>query len=247
MNFSFLKYKSFDELKQIGKEIEINKDKYKTKTELINEIIKCFKEYEHYKTNKIDKYEIIKQLGEKGKEGITYLVKDKRTGLEYAMKTFNKRKSIENIKKEAELQKKSSEKGICPKVIDVDTLSNYIVMEQMDEHLFDLMKRQKGNLTEFQQKQLMDIFVKLDEANVFHGDSNILNYMLKNDKIYIIDFGMSKLIDLKLKKKLKEERPNFTLMNLGFIIKLKELKCPENAYSYLISFVSEENKTKYRL
>ena len=120
-------------------------------------------------------------------------------------------------------------------------------MERMDEHLFDVMKRQKGNLTEFQQKQLMDIFIKLDESNVFHGDSNILNYMLKNDKIYIIDFGMSKLIDLKFKKKLKEERPNYTLMNLGFIIKLKELKCPETAYSYLISFVSEENKIKYGL
>ena len=30
MNFSFLKNKSFDELKQIGKEIEINEEKYKT-------------------------------------------------------------------------------------------------------------------------------------------------------------------------------------------------------------------------
>ena len=247
MNFSFLKNKSFEELKQIGNEIEINEEDYKTKNELINMIIKCFKEYEEYKTNKIDKYEIIKQLGDKGKEGITYLVKDKKTGLEYAMKTFNKRKSTENIKKESELQKKSSGKDISPKVIDVDTVSNYIVMEKMDEHLFDLMKKQKGDLTESQQKQLMDIFIKLDEANVFHGDSNILNYMLKNNKIYIIDFGMSKLIDEKFKKKLKEERPNFTLMNLGLIIKLKELKCPETAYSYLISFVSEENKIKYGL
>ena len=40
----------------------------------------------------------------------------------------------------------------------------------------------------------------------------------------IIDFGMSKLIDLKFKKKIKEERPNYTLMNLGFIIKLKEFE-----------------------
>jgi tRNA A-37 threonylcarbamoyl transferase component Bud32 len=247
MNFSFLKNKSFEELKRIGSEIEINEEDYKTKNELINMIIKCFKEYEEYKTNKKDKYEIIKQLGDKGKEGITYLVKDRTTGLEYAMKTFNKRKSIENIKKESELQKKSYEKGISPKVIDVDTVSNYIVMEKMDEHLFDVMKRQKGNLTESQQKQLMDIFIKLDEANVFHGDSNILNYMLKKNKIYIIDFGMSKSIDEKFKRKLKEDRPNFTLMNLGFIIKLKELKCPETAYSYLISFVSEENKIKYGL
>ena len=77
------------------------------------------------------------------------------------------------------------------------------------------------------------------------GDSNILNYMLKNNRIYIIDFGMSKPIDDKFKKKIKEERPNFTLMNLGFILKLKDLKCPSTAYKYLINFVSEENKRKY--
>jgi predicted unusual protein kinase regulating ubiquinone biosynthesis (AarF/ABC1/UbiB family) len=70
---------------------------------------------------------------------------------------------------------------------------------------------------------------------------------LKNNKIYIIDFGMSKPIDDKFKKKLKEERPNFTLMNLGFILKLKDLKCPSTSYKYLIKFVTEENKKKYAI
>jgi tRNA A-37 threonylcarbamoyl transferase component Bud32 len=239
-----LKKKSYEELKEIAKDIEIADDKYQNRNQLLELISKCFKEYEDYKTNIIDKYIKIKRIGNKGKEGITYLVKDKNNR-EYAMKTFNKRKSSENIKKEAQLQKLASEKGICPKVIDVDLVSNCIIMEKMDEHLFDVMKRQCGNLSDIQQKQILDIFIKLDDASVFHGDSNILNYMLKNNKIYIIDFGMSKYIDDKLKKKLKEERPNFTLMNLGFILKLKDLKCPSTAYNYLIKFVSEENKKKY--
>jgi tRNA A-37 threonylcarbamoyl transferase component Bud32 len=237
-----LRKKNYEELKEIAKDIEIRDDQYQNKNQLLVLILKCFKEYEEYKTNK---YVKIKQLGNKGKEGITYLVKDKINDQEYAMKTFNKRKSSENIKKEAQLQKLASEKGICPKVIDVDLVSNCIIMEKMDEHLFDVMKRQCGNLSDIQQKQILDIFIKLDDASVFHGDSNILNYMLKNNKIYIIDFGMSKYIDDKLKKKLKEERPNFTLMNLGFILKLKDLKCPSTAYNYLIKFVSEENKKKY--
>jgi len=239
-----LRKKNYEELKEIAKDIEIRDDQYQNKNQLLVLILKCFKEYEEYKTNK---YVKIKQLGNKGKEGITYLVKDKINDQEYAMKTFNKRKSPNNIKKEADLQKKVSETGICPKVIDVDLVSNCIIMEKMDEHLFDVMKRQCGNLTDEQQKQILDIFIKLDEACVFHGDSNILNYMLKNNKIYIIDFGMSKMIDDKFKKKLKEDKPNFTLMNLGFILKLKELKCPTTAYRYLIKYVSEENKIKYGL
>ena len=36
-------------------------------------------------------------------------------------------------------------------------------------------------------------------------------------------------------------------MTLGFILKLKELKCPESSYSYLISHISQENKLKYNL
>ena len=238
-----LRKKSYEELKEIAKDIEIKDDQYQNRNQLLVLISKCFKEYEEYKTN--NKYVKIKQLGNKGKEGITYLVKDKINDIEYAMKTFNKRKSPVNIKKEADLQKKVSETGICPKVIDVDLVSNCIIMEKMDEHLFDVMKKQCGNLTEEQQKQILNIFIKLDDALVFHGDSNILNYMLKNNRIYIIDFGMSKPIDDKFKKKIKEERPNFTLMNLGFILKLKDLKCPSTAYKYLINFVSEENKRKY--
>ena len=238
-----LRKKSYEELKEIAKDIEIKDDQYQNRNQLLVLISKCFKEYEEYKTN--NKYVKIKQLGNKGKEGITYLVKDKINDIEYAMKTFNKRKSPANIKKEADLQKKVSETGICPKVIDVDLVSNCIIMEKMDEHLFDVMKKQCGNLTEEQQKQILNIFIKLDDALVFHGDSNILNYMLKNNRIYIIDFGMSKPIDDKFKKKIKEERPNFTLMNLGFILKLKDLKCPSTAYKYLINFVSEENKRKY--
>jgi tRNA A-37 threonylcarbamoyl transferase component Bud32 len=242
-----LRKKNYEELKEIAKDIEITDGQYQNRNQLLELISKCFKEYEEYKTNNIDRYEKIKRLGNKGKEGITYLVKDKINKREYAMKTFNKRKSSANIKKEADLQKKASEKGVCPKVIDVDLVSNCIIMEKMDEHLFDVMKKQCGNLTENQQKQILDIFIRLDDACVFHGDSNILNYMLKNNKIFLIDFGMSKYIDDKLKRKLKEDRPNFTLMNLGFILKLKDLKCPSTAYNYLVKFVTDENKKKYGL
>ena len=244
MNITQLKKMSYTDLKEIAKDMEIKIPS--VKEELVKLMVQCFKEYEKYKKEKIDKYEKIRQLGNKGKEGIVYLVRTK-DGSEYAMKTFKKTKSSDKIRKEAELQNKASMFKIAPKVIDIDTISKYIVMEILDKHLIDVMKEQNGELTISQQKQIIKIFKNLDEAHVFHADSNILNYMFKKNKLYMIDYGMSSNIDSKLKKKIGTDTPNLTLMNLGFIIKLKELNCPESSYSYLINYVSKENKTKYNL
>jgi tRNA A-37 threonylcarbamoyl transferase component Bud32 len=244
MDFKYLQNLSYNNLVKIGEDMGISVSK--RKDELIDSILVCFKEYEEYKKEKIDKYTRVKQIGNKGKEGVTYLVKT-QGGKTFAMKTFKKTKSSDRLIQEAELQERASEFGISPEVIDVDTVSKYIVMEKLDKHLVDIMEEQKGDLTEDQQKQIINIYKKLDQAKVFHGDSNILNYMLKKNRIYIIDFGMSKYIDDKLMKKLGTNTPNFTLMNLGFILKLKELECPPTAYCYLLKFVSKDDKTKYGL
>jgi len=242
MDFNYLQKLKYINLRKIGEDMGISIPK--KKEDLINNILVCFKEYEEYKKEKIDKYTRIKQIGNEGKEGITYLVKTS-DNQKFAMKTFKKTKSSSKIKQEADLQHKASLFDIAPKVIEIDTISKYIVMERLDTHLVDVMKTQNGNLTEEQQKDIMHIFYKLDKACVFQGDSNILNYMYKNKKLYIIDFGMAKLIDDNLKKKLKTDTPNTTIMNIGFILKLKELNCPESSYSYLLTYVSPENQARY--
>jgi tRNA A-37 threonylcarbamoyl transferase component Bud32 len=244
MNKDDLKKIKYEDLKNIAKDMDIEIPRSKDK--LIDSMIKCFEEYEKYKKNKIDKYEKIKQLGEKGKEGITYLVKTSK-GKEYAMKTFKKSKSSSKLKKEAKLQEMASEYGVAPKIIEIDTVSKYIVMERLDIHLLDVIKKQKKDITKCQQKQIISIFKGLDKAKVFHGDSNILNYMFKDKKLYIIDFGMSKEIDDKLIKKLGTDTPNLHLMNLGFILKLKELQCLESSYSHLLTYVSDTEKEKFNL
>jgi tRNA A-37 threonylcarbamoyl transferase component Bud32 len=244
MNISQLKNLSYTELKDIAKDMDISIPK--NKDELVKTMLKCFKEWEKYKKEKIDKYEKIKQLGEKGKEGIVYLVKTK-DGKEYAMKTFKSNKSSDKLRKEAELQCMASEYNIAPKVIEIDTVKKTIVMEKMDKHLIELIKNQEGDLKESQQKQIIKIYEQLDKAKVFHADSNILNYMYKGKKLYIIDFGMSKEIDDKLIKSLGTSTPNIDLMTLGFILKLKELNCKESSYSYFLNYVSDDNKTKFGL
>jgi tRNA A-37 threonylcarbamoyl transferase component Bud32 len=244
MDTKYLHGLSFNSLKNIAEDMGLSIPTHKK--ELLDNILDCFKSYEEYKKEKLDKYKKIEQLGNTGKEGVTYLVKT-NGGRYFAMKTFKKTKSSERLKQEAELQDMASKFGIAPKVIEIDTVSKYIVMEKLDKHLVDIMKQQNGDLTIEQQIQIINIFEKLDESKVFHGDSNILNYMYKKNKLYMIDFGMSKKIDDKLIKKLKTNTPNMSLMNLGFILKLKELECPPSSYSYLIKFVSEKDKQDYRL
>ena len=242
MDYTLLEQSSFSDLKKMAK--EMNLPTKKSKTEYIEEIQGAFGEYEKYKTKKVDKYVRIRQLGNKGKEGTTYLVRDNKER-EFAMKTFRKTKSSNTLKNEYALQKQAAKAGIAPRVVEYDSVSKYIVMEKMDLHLVELMKKQKGSLLRGQQLQIIEIFKKLDEVKVFHADSNILNYMLKGKKIYLIDFGFAKEITSRLCKKLGTDSPNMRMMTLGLVLKLKELKCPPSSWKYLRREISEEELERF--
>lgn len=244
MNYTILENTSFGDLKKMSK--DMNLPSRRSKAEYIAGIQEAFKEYEEYKSSKLDKYTRVKQLGNKGKEGITYLVTDQK-GKEYAMKTFRKTKSSDTLKLEYDLQKKASKAGVAPRVVEYDSVSKYIVMEKMDTHLTDVMKKQDGALSRTYQYQIIDIYKKLDEVGVFHADSNILNYMLKGKDLYLIDFGFAKEINPKLCKKLGTDTPNIKIMTLGLIIKLKELNCPPSSWKYLKQYVSQEDVEKFQI
>jgi hypothetical protein len=107
------------------------------------------------------------------------------------------------------------------------------------------MKTTQGILSENLQKQIIALFKKMDKIKVFQGDANILNYMIKGNNVFIIDFGYSKEVDEKLIKKLGTKTPNIELMLLGFILKLKDLKCPASSFSLLKKYLSEEKRKSY--
>ena len=244
MDYSLLENTNFGELKKMAKDMGLKSRR--SKSEYISDIRDAFGEYEQYKTKKIDKYTRIRQLGNKGKEGTTYLVRDIKDR-EFAMKTFRKTKSSTTLKNEYSLQKIASKAGIAPRVVEYDSVSKYIIMERMDIHLVDIMKKQQGNLLLWQQKQIIDIFRKLDDVKVFHADSNILNYMMKGKKIYLIDFGFSKEITPRLCNKLGTDCPNMTMMTLGLILKLKEMRCPESSWKYLKCHLPKEELEKFNI
>jgi predicted Ser/Thr protein kinase len=211
---------------------------------MITDISAAFSEYEDYRRDKVDRYTKVRQLGNRGKEGTTYLVTDEK-GQELAMKTFRKTKSSATLKKEYKLQKKGGKAGVSPRVYGYDQVSKYIVMDVMDRHLLDVMRDQKGVLRKYQQKRILDIYHKLDEIGVFHGDANLANYMLKGREIYIIDYGFAKPIDDRLCRKLGTKTPNADLMLLGFVLKLKEFECPPDSYKYLIPYIPKGDREKF--
>lgn len=243
MDLTILKNKldsyNFLELKELCKKMEIPVKK--SKLETLDFIKNTLQEYDNYKKSIEDKYSRKSQLGESGKEGITYLVVD-LNGNEYAMKTFKKTKSHDNLRREALLQIRAAEVGVAPTIIEYDTVSKFIVMEKMDRNLLDIIKKQNGELTKKQQNQIIRLFQSLDECRVFHGDANPLNYMQKGKRLYLIDYGFSKDITPKFIKLHETETPNMKIMLLGLIIKLKELKCLPISWEILIKYVSEEDR-----
>lgn len=245
MNRDNLDKFTYLELKNIATDLHLNVRK--SKDDMIGDILKAFREYEKYKKDKIDKYTKGKQLGENGKEGITYSVICSTDGKEYAMKTFRRNKSSALLRKEAELQKKAADVGVAPNIIDIDTVSKFIIMEKMEKHLLSVMKAQNGEMTRQQQKQIITIYKKLDEAGVFYGDNNLMNYMFKGKKLYIIDFGIAKDITSALVSRLGTTTPNITIMTLGLILKLRDMGCSSKSYEYLSKYLSEDHRQQYNI
>ena len=58
---------------------------------------------------------------------------------------------------------------------------------------------------------------------------------------------MAKPITNELIHKLGTSTPNIHIMTLGLILKLKELNCPAESYSFLKKFMSPEQIVKFNL
>jgi len=235
MKLDDLKNKKKSQLIEISRKYNIS-TKNKTKKKLIEEIID-----EHYQKKK-NKYTQIKQLGKSGKEGTVYLVTYRNK--EYALKQFRKHKVADNIQKEAKIQQKCAKYGISPKIKEVNLHCKYFVMDKMDCSLMDLIKKYNGRIPNKYQQEIINIVSILDnKIKIFHGDPNPSNFMIKDKRLYIIDYGFAKEIDDKLIKKHGTKQLNKQFMIVGLLIQLKQtyggnfIKC-----DLLRNEVSEENR-----
>ena len=247
MDYSKLHTLTMPQLKELADIMNIPPKR--NKQELVKDIIPRFQEWEKYKQTKIDHWEYFHQMGEKGKEGTTYLVKTNKFpsgGQYYAMKTFSKKKSGQKLLLEAKLQQKAAEVGVAPQVVDVDPISKNIVMQCMDKHLWDmLIKTQQLSIN--QQRQIITMYKKLDKIGVFHGDANLMNYMYQGGKLYMIDFGMAREINEALIKKIGTPTPNINIMTLGMVLKLRNLNFTADSWEYLRKYLTREQKLQFNL
>lgn len=175
------------------------------------------KKYESFKQ---DGVEVRESLGKKGKDGSIFQVSKKNIPM--IAKIFRRNKNSEEIQQEYKFQKKAYTLGIAPKTYgySADQEKKYILMEKMDETLYEVLKRNNYVMSVKYQKQLIEIMQILDNNKIFHSDTSPLNFMTKKGELYIIDFGMSCKIDKKCIEK-NGENPNVKLGIIFFIVKTR--------------------------
>lgn len=248
LNLDTLHKLTKEQLIQVYKSLKLNTDLSSASKKRIIKIIKD----NYHALKKYEKYIFIRQLGREGREGRTFLVMNHKSHEQFAMKLFknyeeykaNDKKSYKkpiDIKKEAELLTKASKKGISPKVIEYDEYGRYIVMEKLNTNLFECFVQQGYELTENQQKSIVELFKKLDKCKIFHKDPNPPNFMRKNGEWYIIDFGFATPITKKIIQEYSD-KPNLHYMTLGLYTKLRQInkKCK---LAYFKEIIKQENMT----
>jgi len=164
-------------------------------------------------------FEVIKQLGQDGAQGVVYLV-EFPNGLRAAMKQFKKTKSSAKITAEADFQQRAADANIAPDVMHVDTENKRIFMEPMRVRVVDVLESGSRRFAD----DLRHIMETLDDIGILHNDGNALNLMLNdNDELRIIDFGLAKKIDKKVLNKWKNQ-PNIEVTMHMLIKGLRKYK-----------------------
>lgn len=139
----------------------------------------------------------------------------KRNSKSYRLKKLDDRIRKLRTRAEGKLLEKASQVAKIPKLEKTDEKERQIIMEFIDG------KKLSENLNEFsleEQKQILtkvgEAVAKLHDKNIIHGDLTTSNMILKNKKIYFIDFGLGfisrkyedKAVDLHLLKEALEAK-----------------------------------------
>lgn len=133
----------------------------------------------------------------------------------YRHEEIDRRIRKQNTRREHRLLNKASKLINVPKILDYNEAEHKITMEFIDgETLRDVLDemptRKRLELCE----QLGKEIAKLHNENIIHGDLTTSNFILKEEKIYFIDFGLGfhstkiedKAVDLHLLRQAFESK-----------------------------------------
>ncbi len=166
----------------------------------------------------------------------------------YRLKELDIKLRTRRTKSEAKIIEKLKSIINVPKIIKTE--NNQIIMQhlkgkKLSEHLEKLNYQ---NIC----KQLGEILTKLHNQNIIHGDLTTSNMILKNNQVYLIDFGLGfhshkiedKAVDLHLLKQALEAK-HFTIANECITTILKNYK-PDNYKLILERIPVIESRGRYK-
>lgn len=149
----------------------------------------------------VGKYKIVRLIGE-GRFGLCYLVK--LNGREYVLKVIKSKaikKSGSKIIFEEEILS-SINNSLIPKIVDTiknDKIYAYILeykngktIEDMifgDKHIFTSDEIYKIGI------KVIEIIKYLHKNNIVHRDIRVPNVIINEDEVYLIDFGLARIIN----------------------------------------------------
>jgi len=124
-------------------------------------------------------------------DGIKVLVKE-RIKKSYRLDVLDKKLRVERTRREANLMREARKVGVnTPQIFHVDEENCRIIMEFIEG------KRLKDVLDEWSEEKVGKTFIevgkfigKMHLADIIHGDLTTSNILVKDDKIYFIDFGL---------------------------------------------------------
>ena len=167
---------------------------------------------------------------QKGAEAILYLEKDKlvkeRISKGYRIPEIDLEKRKYPTRKEAKLLKEASKFINVPEVYEMDDKNMKVVMEYIKgdrlKDVFDKIKNRKEVCI-----KIGESIAKLHDNNIIHGDLTTSNMILKDNKLYFIDFGLGFISD-----KLEDKAVDLHLMRQA--IDSKHYMHAEESFSYIL-------------
>ncbi len=202
----------------------------------------------------------MKNIIQQGAEAIIFLDENKNVVKERISKSYRLKELDEKIRKlrtrsETKLLEKAGKIISVPEVIQSDEKSKKIIMEfvegkKLSDFLNDFsLEKQKQII-----KQVGKSLAKLHNQSLIHGDLTTSNLILKDDKIYFIDFGLGyhsakledKAVDIHLFKQALEAKHflNWKILFEEFLKSYSE-ECEESE-KVLAQLEKVEKRGRYR-